>query len=266
MVASDKPSTNESGIDFGVTAADYARHRAGFPRSLFQRLIESHIANPGERLVDLGTGTGTLARGFASRGLEVVAIDPARALMLAARDMGATTLAPGDYVCAFAEALPLPSSWADIITAGQCWHWFERSQAAPEALRVLKPGGNIVIAHYDWLPLRGNLVEATESLIKQFNPAWTMDGGSGIYPEWPRDLAEAGFERIETYSYDEPAEYTPDGWRGRIRASAGVSASLSPAEVLAFDEALAHLLASRFPGELHQVPHRVFVVHALKPE
>lgn len=54
--------------DFGRTADDYARHRAGFPDSLFKRLSELGIGLEGQDVVDLGTGTGTLGRGFARRG------------------------------------------------------------------------------------------------------------------------------------------------------------------------------------------------------
>jgi hypothetical protein len=59
--------------------------------------------------------------------------------------------------------------------------------------------------------------------------------------------------------------YTPAAWRGRIRASAGVGASLGPEAVERFDRQLAALLAERFPGEVLSVPHRVFAVIATAP-
>ena len=52
-------------IDFGKTAQDYGRYRAGFPSALFDRLATFDIGTTGQRVLDLGTGTGTLARGFA---------------------------------------------------------------------------------------------------------------------------------------------------------------------------------------------------------
>ncbi|MEE8144137.1 MAG: methyltransferase domain-containing protein, partial [Kiloniellales bacterium] len=72
-------------IDFGRTAEDYGRHRAGFPDALFDRLGAFGLNGPGLRVVDLGTGTGSLARGFARRGAEVVGLDPSRDLMAEAR-------------------------------------------------------------------------------------------------------------------------------------------------------------------------------------
>jgi len=265
--------------DFGATASDYATHRAGFPESFFARMAERGVGAPGQRLVDLGTGTGTLARGFARRGCRVIGIDPKEAMLAQARRLdadaglgapsgsaaGTTGLAGVDYRRATAEETGLPAASADVVAAGQCWHWFDRPRAAREAARLLDAGGRLVIAHYDWLPLRGNVAYATEALIRAHNPRWNLGGGSGFYPEWLRGLAEEDFRSLESFSYDEPALYTPEAWRGRIRASAGVGASLPPAAVEAFDAELAVLLARDFPGASLSIPHRVFVVLALPP-
>jgi hypothetical protein len=83
-----------------------------------------------------------------------------------------------------------------------------------------------------------------------------------MYPWWLRDLADAGFVRLETFSYDVEVPYTPEGWRGRIRASAGVGATLPSGRVEAFDRELARILEERFPGEALPVLHRVFAVIA----
>jgi len=134
-----------------------------------------------------------------------------------------------------------------------------------EAARVLRRGGVLVIAHFDWLPLKGNVVEATEQLIEEHNPAWRMGGGMGMYPRWLRELGEGGYRHLESYSYDTDAIYTPESWRGRIRASAGVGASLPPDGVAAFDAELAAILRERFPGDRLAIPHRVFTLIAHPP-
>lgn len=249
-------------LDFGRTAADYATHRAGFPPSLFARLAALGLGLPGQRVVDLGSGTGSLARGFAARGCAAMAVDIAAPLLAEAARLAAGEGATIQTHVARAEDTGLPAGQADLVTAGQCWHWFDRPAAARECRRLLRPGGAVVIAHFDWLPLAGNVVEATEALIERHNPDWTMGGGAGIYPAWPRDLAEAGFQGITTESWDEAVTYTPEAWRGRIRASAGVGASLPPAAVEDFDREHAELLAARFPGPALPIPHRVFVVCA----
>ncbi|HEY7761142.1 MAG TPA: class I SAM-dependent methyltransferase [Burkholderiales bacterium] len=251
--------------DFGATALDYARHRAGFPDSLFDRLSRFGIGKAGQAVVDLGTGTGTLARGFARRGCRVMGIDPAEALLKQARRLDAAEGLSIEYRTGRAEDTGLPGGSVEVVSAGQCWHWFDRPRAAREVARILRPEGAIVIAHFDWIPLADNVVRATESLIELHNPAWRLGGGLGVHPKWLRDLGEVGFREIETFSYDVAVAYTPEGWRGRIRASAGVGASLPQDKVLEFDRALTQLLATRFPGEVLEIPHRVFAVIARAP-
>jgi hypothetical protein len=108
------------------------------------------------------------------------------------------------------------------------------------------------------------MVEATETLILQYNPDWHMGGGSGIYPRWLADLAIAGFSDLETFSFDLVVLYSHERWRGRIRASAGVAASLSSDEVLTFDTDLVALLARKFQQDPLLVPHRVWAVTGRK--
>jgi hypothetical protein len=127
------------------------------------------------------------------------------------------------------------------------------------------PDGALVICYFDWLPLPGNVVAATEALILEHNPEWPLAGGLGMYPLWTLDVAEAGFRRLETFSFDVDVSYSHEAWRGRIRASAGVAASLPPDAVADFDGELAGLLDEDFPGEPLAIPHRVWALVARAP-
>jgi SAM-dependent methyltransferase len=247
-------------VDFGKTAQDYSQHRAGFPEAFFERLAAFGIGEVGQRVLDLGTGTGTLARGMAWRGCRVTGLDPSTQMINQARRLDEAARVAIHYLEGKAEETGLPPASFDVVTAGQCWHWFDRPRAAQEVRRLLALGGKLVIAHFDWLPLPGNVVEATERLIKTYNPAWQMGGGTGLYPAWLTDVAVAGFGGIETFSFDLPVAYSHEGWRGRIRASAGVAASLSPERVAQFDTDLAQLLQTHFPADPLAIPHRVFAV------
>lgn len=260
-----KPWTEALNVDFGKTAADYGRYRAGFPDALFTRLAALGIGLRGHRVLDLGTGTGTLARGFARRGCDVTGLDPSAPLLEEAARLDHAAGVTIRYVIATAEATGLPAASFDVVSAGQCWHWFDRGRAAPEARRLLVPAGRLVIAHFDWIPLPGNAVEATERLIEQHNPEWKGGGGTGIHRAWLRDVAVAGFEQIETFSFDLQVPYSHEAWRGRIRASAGIAASLPPDAVARFDAELRDLLAQRFPDDPMLTPHRVFAVVCRNP-
>jgi 2-polyprenyl-3-methyl-5-hydroxy-6-metoxy-1,4-benzoquinol methylase len=251
-------------VDFGKTADDYAQFRAGFPDVLFERLAMHGIGLPGQRMLDLGTGTGSLARGFARRGARVAALDPARSLLRQAQRLDQQAQVTVGYITARAERLPWRSACFDVITAGQCWHWFDRPAVLAQLSGILKPGGRLVIAHFDWIPLPGNVAQQTESLIERYNPAWHFGGGTGLYPHWLPELGIARFTQVETFSLDVEVPYTHAAWRGRIRASAGVAATLTSAEVANFDHDLANLLAAKFPDPL-LVPHRVFAILSTPP-
>ena len=251
-------------VDFGKAADDYGRHRAGFPPAFVKRLTPLGLGLSGQRILDLGTGTGTLARQFAQAGCRVSALDVSEQMLAQAKIKDAEAGVTIDYRVGKAEDPPFDSGEFDMIVAGQCWHWFDRARAADAALRMLNPGGGLVIAHFDWIPLDQNVVALTESLIKKHNPAWRFAGGTGMYPAWLADMARAGFVERETFSFDLDVAYSQEAWRGRIRASAGIGASLSPDLVTAFDDEHATLLRNKYAGAILQVPHRVWAVVARK--
>jgi len=252
-------------IDFGKTASDYARFRAGFPDAFFDRLGALGVVAPGMRALDLGTGTGTVARGLAMRGLEVTGLDKSKELMEAAQALDREAGVTVRYVVGAAEDTGMSARSFDVITAGQCWHWFDRAKAAAEARRILKSGGHLVIGNFDWIPLPGNMVDATEKLIESYNPDWKLGGGLGAHPYVLRDMGIAGFRDLESCSFDLDAPYTHEAWRGRIRASAGVGAAMAPERVAKFDAELAAVLKERFPADPMGVPHRVFIAIGTAP-
>jgi ubiquinone/menaquinone biosynthesis C-methylase UbiE len=67
--------------DFGRTAADYRKHRAGFSSEFFDRLAAMGILQPAIHTLDLGTGTGTIARNLAQRECVSMGLDRSAPLM-----------------------------------------------------------------------------------------------------------------------------------------------------------------------------------------
>ncbi|HEX7231975.1 MAG TPA: methyltransferase domain-containing protein [Candidatus Binatia bacterium] len=252
--------------DFGKTAADYGKHRAGFPPELFDRLAAMDIVRGGMRTLDLGTGTGTIARSLAQRGCESIGLDRSAPLMDEARRIDREAGVTVRYIEAAAEATGFSEASFDLVIAGQCWFWFDRPRAAREARRIVKPGGHLAIAYFDWIPLPVNVAELTEKLIEKHNPKWKLGGGMGIHPRCLADMALAGFHSLETFSFDLDVPYSHEAWRGRIRASAGIGASLSAEEVAAFDRDLQALLSEKFPQEPLAVLHRVFAAIGRAPQ
>src|SRR6516164_2220658 len=106
-------------VDFGKTADDYGKYRAGFPDEFFDRLFARGTVHTGDRLLDLGTGTGTLARGFAERGCAVTGIDSSGEMLASARKIAAERgLKNVSFAEGRAETLQFGDGSFDVVCAG----------------------------------------------------------------------------------------------------------------------------------------------------
>jgi demethylmenaquinone methyltransferase/2-methoxy-6-polyprenyl-1,4-benzoquinol methylase len=114
---------------------------------------------PGERILDVASGSGDLARAFAARvgpQGEVWATDINRRMLERGRDrlIDAGCLAPA--VQCDAERLPFPDGYFDCVTVGFGLRNMTRKEAAlADMARVLKPGGRLLVLEFSkvWKPL-----------------------------------------------------------------------------------------------------------------
>jgi len=249
-------------VDFGLRSDDYAAHRPGFPDSFYERLGR-HLDPDGLEALDLGTGPGVVALELARRGASVTGIDVAEAQVEAARRR-AETLGLADraaFRVARAEETGLGDDSVDLVTAGQCWPWFDHEAALREVARVLRPGGHLVVAHYCYLPTRDRVAAASEELVYAYNPGWKLGGWHGIYAHQIDALQTAELGLVEQFCYDHLQPFSHEAWRGRMRTCNGVgSGGMTEDQVRAYDAALAELLARECPEEPFHVLHRVWAV------
>src|SRR5437763_12572724 len=182
-------------IDFGKTAEDYARYRVPFAPRLLERLREFGIGSAQQKILDVGAGTGLLGAALAQRGVEVTCIDLRFELLDRSKS-------DGSHIAARTEALPVRDEAFDVVTAAQCWHWFDRQTAPREILRVLKPGGRITVIYQTYIPLPGSTPARTENLILRHRPGWRHANSAGINGQVLRDLQISGFTGIESFSFD----------------------------------------------------------------
>lgn len=253
-----------SPIDFGRHSEDYAAYRPGPPKSFYQR-IDAIRRIRGARSLDLATGPGTIAMELAVLGSSVVGVDISpEQIATAGRVARACHLEDRvDFRVAGAETTGLEAGSFDLVTAGQCWHWFDPEAALAETRRILRPGGMLAIVDYSYLAEHSPLAGETEALILELNPSWTMAGSTGLFPERIDAVIRAGFRFVEAFCYHHEEEFSHARWRGRMRTCNGVgSGGLSPSDVLKFDEALGRLLRN-YPDPVG-VEHRVWCVVATK--
>ncbi len=255
---------DSDGVDFdwSRTSEDYARHRAGYPERFYRFLAALGVGRPGQRVLDLATGTGIVARALAARGCRVCGVDVAPGQIDAAKQLAAEQGLTLDLRIASAEETGYEGRSFDAITASQCWPYFERDRAVREVRRLLDAGGLLATSHLSWLPRLDPIAAASEALVLEHHPGWSAGGWSGEVPV-PVDWAGEDFDLVGHFVFDEPIEYTREGWRGRFRACRGVGASLAPGAVRAFDEAHAALL-ERIAPEQFTILHRIDA-HVLAP-
>ncbi|MFD0558025.1 methyltransferase family protein [Stackebrandtia endophytica] len=133
----DPEITQIHALSFGQAADLYDTARPTYPT---EALRWGFGDNPID-IVDVGAGTGLLTRGLIAMGHRVTVVEPDRQMLdkLIAVTRGLTAHHHGN-----AEALPLPDAYADAVTAGQAYHWFDPDRALPQIKRVLRPGGHFV--------------------------------------------------------------------------------------------------------------------------
>lgn len=254
---------NGRDIDWGRTSEDYAKYRPGPPSSLYEMLQAHDVGIPGQRVLDQGTGTGVFGRQLAKQGCDVVGTDISEiqikyAKHLAERD-GLKNI---EFKVSPAEKNPFDNASFDIISASQCFVYFDKKRWIPEAKRLLKPNGRVVIAFFQWLPLEDPISGASEQLVLKHNPDWNAHSIKMHFNQF-EDWFLDDFQQTALLIYDEDIKFTREVWRGRMRALRGIGASLSPEAVDKFDEEHDAMLKGRF-GDEFIIPHRM-IARVLKP-
>lgn len=214
-------------------AGDYARVGA-FVARLGGAALDLLDPQPGERILDVGCGDGTLTRQIAQRGATVVGVDNSPEMIAAARAKGIDAILLGVADMTF-------NSEFDAVFSNATLHWVrEKEQAARAIFRALKPGCRFageMGGEANLKKLREALDE--ELIIRGYVPP--VDA-SNWYPS-PEEFAAvyeaAGFEQIDARLVERPtpiehgvAQWVTTfrrGWLDRAGAPEGERAEIGAA-------------------------------------
>ncbi|MEU6776841.1 class I SAM-dependent methyltransferase [Streptomyces sp. NPDC046759] len=121
---------------FGSDAERYDRARPRYPRALVDRIV---AASPGPDVLDVGCGTGIVARQFQEAGCRVLGVDVDARMAGLARQRGT------DVEVASFEAWDPAGRRFDAVVSGQTWHWVDAVAGAAKAAQALRPGGRLAL-------------------------------------------------------------------------------------------------------------------------
>ena len=162
---------------FDDVAEEYDRERRGYPEELIDAACAYGELGPGDRVVEVGSGTGLLTASLVARGLSVEAVDPgANMIRLAERRVGedaGVRFHRGRF-----EEVALPQRAFAAVFSATAFHWIEPSVGWARAADVLAPGGMLALLQHcdvsdastvdDWRALNGALVKVAPEIGKRW--------------------------------------------------------------------------------------------------
>jgi SAM-dependent methyltransferase/catechol 2,3-dioxygenase-like lactoylglutathione lyase family enzyme len=163
---------------------DRGRHLLPEAQDAWAESLDGLVA-AGDRVVDVGAGTGRFAVLFARRlGCRVVAVEPSAEMRAAGR---ATAEAGVRWAAGTAEALPLRAGAADAVWMSCIVHYLDLARAGRETARVLAPGGRVLVRsdfndRYDeqywmrWFPTARAIDATRMPSVEAIAAAWAPSG------------------------------------------------------------------------------------------
>lgn len=248
-------------FDWGRTSADYAKFRDIYPAQFYEKITERNLCTKGQSVLDIGTGTGVLPRNLYSFGAKWTGIDISRDQIEQAKLLSEGT--DIEYYVTSAENALFPDNSYDVITACQCYWYFDHKKLVPEFARILKPNGHVVFLCMEWLPFEDKIAGASEALVLKYNPDWSGKGAV-MQPISISEAYNAEFEKVFHCEYKLNVHFTRESWNGRMKACRGIGASLTEKEIKSWEREHINLLTKTAPPEFDVLHYASVAILKLK--
>lgn len=202
---------------FGSDAERYDRARPRYPGAIVDRIV---AGSPGPDVLDVGCGTGIVARQFQAAGCGVLGVEPDARMADLAQKFGV------EVDVATFEAWDPAGREFDAVVAGQTWHWVDPVAGATKAARVLRPGGRLA-AFWNVSQLPTDMAEAFAAVYQRALPdspfnlhdrtTPPLDGYQVLFTKAADGIREVGgFSDPEQWRCDWEQPYTRDAWLDQL--------------------------------------------------
>ena len=242
----DKNLDGGKAFDWGKTSVDYARYRDIYPEEFYEKIRQHNLCIRGQRVLDLGTGTGVIPRNMYQDGAKWIGTDISKEQI-----EQAMRLSKGmdiEYVACSAEDLEFMDGSFDVITACQCFWYFNHEMIMPKLERFLKKDGCILVLYMAWLPFEDKIAGESEKLVLKYSPNWS-GAFETMHPIEIPKCYEDKFELVYHEEYKLNVRFTRESWNGRMKACRGVGASLTPEEIEKWEKEHIKLLEEIAPEQ-----------------
>lgn len=207
---------NPQGDTFDAVAAEYDAVRPAYPAELFNDLA-GRVGGAGQRVLEIGCGSGQATAGLLGCGWRVVAVDPGVELIALAK----ARLPDADFhVGRFETFDPEPASF-QLVASAQAWHWIDPTVSFPKAASALRPGGWLAIFGHVPLSPPPEVLKLLEPIYAEIAPdLWRPPPQAWYLPEGPvRGLFDASglFGPVTRKAYVWSERVTAGGFVRRLR-------------------------------------------------
>jgi len=178
---------------FATAGERYDRIRPTYPDTILDRFAELADLAPGDRVLEIGCGTGQLTRSLVQRGYAVTAVElSAELAALAQRNLPDAEVITGDF-----ESWPLPAEPFAAVVAATSFHWIDPAVRFAKTAAALRPGGSLAI----------------------INTSHVAGGSSDFFVEvqrcyerWQPENTQPGFRLTAAESVADDFDLTPGGF------------------------------------------------------
>lgn len=186
---------------FASTASTYEHLRPPYPGAFFRSVAQKLNLTDRCALIDLGTGPGLLALGFAPYVGRIVGVDPEPAMIEAAREAAARAGQKLTLIEGKAETLPPDIGSFDIVSIGRALHWMDRDATLARLDRLLARDGAILIcASFSATDGRNPWLDGYNEIRRRWSPTklWEEAGkGSRTHRDLPTFFRGSAFAPTE---------------------------------------------------------------------
>jgi len=204
---------------FDGVAETYDAARPHYPRALVDDLVAACGLGPGDRVLEIGCGTGQLSVDLARRGLDLTAVELGPALTTVARRNLAAFPQARVVVGAF-EDLTVREP-VDAVVAALSFHWVPPGARVARAAAALRPGGALAVVEVQHVAGGTEaFFAAAQDCYLRFDPAtepgFRTPAADEVPPAYPELDAAASFGSVQRRRHTWEVDYSAERFRALL--------------------------------------------------